>query len=327
MRRRAVGGTGVELTELAFGGAAIGNLYHATTDADTEEAIEVAWQAGVRYFDTAPHYGLGLSESRLGMALAGRRRDDYILSTKVGRLLVPDPGGSGGLNDEGFAVPATLRRMWDFSQDGVRRSLESSLQRLGVDRLDVVLIHDPDDHWEVASREAFPALAELRSQGVVRAIGVGMNQSAMLARFVRETDVDLIMLAGRYTLLDQRALDDLLPAALERGVCVVAAGVFNSGLLAQHRPSLDAMYNYGKAPSDLVERANRIAGICARYGATLPAAAMHFPLAHPAVASVVVGVRDGGEMRQNAALYARHLPGQLWEDLVAEELIRHDTPR
>lgn len=324
MRSRPVT-AGVQLTELGLGGAALGNLYRAVSDDDALAAVEAAWDAGVRYFDTAPHYGLGLSERRLGRALASYPRDDYVLSTKVGRLLVDDPSGAGRRDDEGFDVPATTRRVWDFSRDGVLRSIEASLERLGLDRVDVVFLHDPDDHWQGAVSQAYPALAELRAQGVVRAIGAGMNQSAMLTRFVRETDLDLVMLAGRYTLIDQGADADLLPAALEHDVAVVAAGVFNSGLLARQRPRDGAHYDYEEASHALVDRARKIAEVCAAHGTTLPAAALQFTLAHPAVTSVVVGARDGAQMRGNLAALDDAVPASLWSQLHAEGLLPEDA--
>ena len=214
---RQLGRSGVAVTEISFGGAAIGNLFTAVTDEDARAAVDAAWDGGIRFFDTAPHYGLGLSERRLGAALGDRPRDQYVIATKVGRLLEPDPftgpAARGGRDAEGFDVPGDLVRRFDYSADGVRRSLEASLGRLGLDRVDIALIHDPDAHGEQALREAYPALARLRAEGVVRAIGVGMNQTEMLTRFVRETDIDVVLVAGRYTLLDQTAADTLLPAA------------------------------------------------------------------------------------------------------------------
>lgn len=214
MRTRALGRTAVRVTELAYGAAGIGNLFRPVTDEEAAAAVDAAWDAGIRTFDTAPHYGLGLSERRLGAALRERPRDGYTVSTKVGRLLVPaEDGGPADDLAHGFAVPATLRRVWDFSADGVRRSLEASLERLGLDRVDVVLLHDPDDHADQALDEAYPALEQLRGEGVVGAIGVGMNQTALPARFLRETDIDVVLLAGRYTLLEQEGLTELLPEA------------------------------------------------------------------------------------------------------------------
>src|SRR4029453_8516882 len=235
----------------------LGNLFRAVSDADCRTTVDAAWELGIRYFDTAPHYGLGLSERRLGSALASRPRADYVLSSKVGRLLEA-VDGLEGWDDQGFVVRATHRRIWDFSRDGIRRSIEGSLERLGLDGLDVVFLHDPDDHWSEVLAAGSPALEELRAEGVVRAIGAGMNQAPMLADLVRETDVDVVMLAGRYTLLEQEALDDLLPLCVERRGGIVAAGVFNGGLLAQARPPDGARHNYETAPPELVERARAI---------------------------------------------------------------------
>jgi D-threo-aldose 1-dehydrogenase len=257
--------------------------------------------------------------------MASRPRDAYVISSKVGRLLEPI-ANPVGLDDEGYAVPATHRRVWDFSRDGIRRSLAESLERLGLDRVDVVYLHDPDDHWAEVIDTGYPALAELRDEGVVKAIGAGMNQSAMPADLVRETDVDVIMLAGRYTLLEQDSLDDLLPLCVERGVGVVAAGVFNSGLLARPQPPGGAKYNYATAPQELLDRARAIAAVCERHGTTLPAAAIAFPLAHPAVASVCVGARSATQIRANVALYGKPVPAGLWPELKAAGLLRADAP-
>jgi aryl-alcohol dehydrogenase-like predicted oxidoreductase len=316
----------VRLTELGFGAAQGGNLYRATTDEEFGTAVDTAWDAGVRYYDTAPHYGLGLSERRLGAALRHRPRDEYVVSTKVGRLLVPTPQDAHRRDPEGFDVPASHRRSWDFSRDGVRRSIEASLDRTGLDRIDVVYLHDPDDHWEQAATEAVPALVELRDQGVVRAIGAGMNQSALLARFVRETDIDLVMCAGRYTLLEQGAADDLLPAAVSRRVGVVIAGVYNSGLLSRDRPPADAHYNYRQAPPELVERARRIAAVCETYGVTLPQAALAFVRRHPAVVSTVVGVRNEPQLTDTVRRSEAAVPDDLWAALAAAGLLAAPPP-
>jgi len=309
---RRLGGSPVFVTELSFGGAAIGNLYTEVTDDDARAAVDAAWDGGIRTFDTAPHYGLGLSERRLGGALRHRPRDQYVISTKVGRLLRP---GSPpyGRDPDGFAVPADHVREWDFSADGVRRSLEASLCRLGLDRVDIALIHDPDDHGEQAFREAYPALEKLRAEGAVRAIGAGMNQTAMLTRFVTDTDVDVVLVAGRYTLLDQSAAETLLPAARERGVSVIAAGVFNSGLLAA--PAAGATYDYKAAPAALLARAQELERVCAGYGVPLRAAAARFPLTHPAVASVLIGARSAAEITDAITLRGAGLPAARWEAL------------
>nr|BFE59747.1 aldo/keto reductase [Dactylosporangium thailandense] len=311
----------MRFTALGFGAAQGGNLYHATSDETFAAAVDAAWDAGVRYFDTAPHYGLGLSERRLGAALRDRPRDSYVVSTKVGRLLVPTPETAHRRDPEGFDVPASHRRVWDFSRDGVRRSLEASLRRSGLDRFDIVYLHDPDEHWHQAATEALPALADLRDQGVIGAIGAGMNQPAMLARFVRETDVDLVMCAGRYTLLEQGAAHDLLPAARQRRVGVVIAGVYNSGLLARDRPPDDATYDYRPAPADLLQRARRIAAICTEHGVSLPEAALAFVRGHPAVVSTVVGLRSPAEVTETVRRTAAVVPAALWPALRAAGLI------
>ncbi|MFE1902280.1 aldo/keto reductase [Streptomyces gardneri] len=319
-----LGRSAVQVTELAFGAAGIGNLFTPVADAEAEQAVHAAWEAGVRYFDTAPHYGLGLSERRLGTALRSRPRSEYVVSTKVGRILVPTPEATGDDLANGFAVPATHRRRWDFSAHGVRRSIEDSLQRLGLDRIDVAYLHDPDDHLDRALDEAYPELARMRDEGTVGAIGVGMNQAAPLARFVRETDLDAVLLAGRYTLLDQDGLTDLLPLAAERGVGVVIGGAFNSGLLADPRPG--ATFDYTTAPPDLLSRALDAKAVCERHGVPLRAAALRFPFGHPAVASVLVGLRSAAEARDAAAVLAHPVPDALWAELKERGLLPAHVP-
>lgn len=313
----ALGGSGVRVSALGFGGAVIGNLYREVSEATAAETVAAAWDAGIRYFDTAPHYGLGLAERRLGAALAGRARHEFSVSTKVGRILepVPNPGRAHDAAG-GFAVPADFARRWDFSADGVRRSLESSVDRLGLDRVDLVLLHDPDEHWARAVAEAYPALHELRSQGVVGAIGVGMNQWQMLRRFVTDTDVDAVMLAGRYTLLDPSG-EPLLDECARRGVSVLAAGVFNGGVLATDDPAAHAVYDYLPASQQVVGRARRMVEICRRHGVALPQAAIAHAARHPAVASVVLGARSPEEVRRNAELFGAPVPDELWEELAA----------
>lgn len=313
-------GARLTLTELGIGVAQFGNLYRETTDDASYAAIDAAWDAGIRYFDTAPHYGLGLAERRLGAALHGRRRDEFVLSTKAGRLLVPNPGGQNEVGER-FVVPGTTRREWDVSRDGIRRSLDESLERLGMDRVDVLYLHDPDEHEDQALREALPAMIELREQGVVRAVGAGMNQSAMPARFVRELDIDVVMVAGRYTLLEQGALEDLLPAAAENGVAVVAAAIYNSGLLATPRIRDDAHYDYGGVPVELVARTAAIAEVCDDFGITVPDAAVAFPLRHPAVASVVIGTRTARHVTDALERYETSIPDDFWSALVERGLL------
>ena len=317
---RRLGRSPVQVTELSFGGAAIGGLYTEVSEDDARAAVDAAWAGGIRTFDTAPHYGLGLSERRLGDALRDRPRDEYVISTKVGRILepaAPRPDGTVGSDTEGFAIPARFVRRFDFSADGVRRSLEASLDRLGLDRVDLALIHDPDDFGEQALREAYPALERLRAEGTVRAIGAGMNQTAMLTTFVTDTDVDVVLVAGRYTLLDRSAGQELLPAAQRRGVSVIAGGVFNSGVLAA--PAAGATYDYQPAPGALLDRARRLAETCERFGVPLRAAAARFPLTHPAVASVLIGVRSAAEVADALALRVLDIPAALWDFLATSD--------
>ena len=317
---RTIPGTNLHLPVLGFGGAPIGNLYRQVPDQEAVAAVTAAWEGGIRYFDTAPHYGLGLSERRLGKALAGQDRSSYVLSTKVGRLLRPNPA-PGGKDTEGFDVPDDLARVRDYSREGVLRSIEESLKRLGTDRIDVVYIHDPDDYWAEAVQGAAPTLSGLRDEGVIGAWGAGMNQSEMLHRFVSETDIDVVMLAGRYTLLEQGAATGLLPACLERGVGVVNVGVFNSGLLSKERPAAGATYNYAPAPKELLDKANLLADICESHGTTLPAAALKYPYQHPAVTSVVLGMRNPAQVKQNLDLAAQSVPESLWDELRERGLI------
>jgi len=316
MRQRAIGGFAV--SEVGFGAAQLGNLYRETSDDEARAAVDTAWDRGIRYFDTAPHYGVGLSERRLGLALRHRPRDEVIVSTKVGRVLVPTPerAAAGILDIEnGFAAPATHRREWDFSRDGILRSIEGSLDRLGLDRVDIVYLHDPDEHWDAASTTGVDALVELREQGVVRAIGAGMNQAEMLARFIEQCDIDVVMVAGRHTLLDRTAQERLLPVAHERGVAVVSAAVYNSGLLSNAVVPDHATYDYGPAPAAVIARARRLAEICARYGVTLPDAAIQYPLQGDQVASVVVGMRTAAQVESTIDRYERAIPAEAWHEL------------
>ncbi|MFI8232392.1 aldo/keto reductase [Streptomyces sp. NPDC085900] len=324
MRRNRLGKSGVQVTELGFGGGPLGGLFAPLDDETAARALEAAWDSGIRYFDTSPHYGIGHSERRIGGLLRDKPRAEATLSTKVGRLLVPqDPAGR---MDEAFAVPATHRRVWDFSRDGVLRSVEDSLERMGVARIDLLLLHDAEEHFEDALSEGLPALAELRAHGVVGAIGAGMYHPGKLTRLVQESDVDVVMLSGRYTLLDQSALDELLPACVDRGVSVLAASIFNSGLLATARPSEGATFDYAPAAPRMIERAHRIADVCEAHGVTLPALAMTFPLLHPAVSGIVVGMRTAEEVRRNIAAFATEIPNPIWDDLRAEGLLDERAP-
>lgn len=301
------------LSRFVLGCAVIGGLYRPVDEVTAEAMLEAAWESGVRAFDTAPHYGAGLSERRLGAFLRQFPRDSFTLSTKVGRLLVPTDEDVEG--SEGFFGGDRNRRVRDYSAVGVRRSMQESLERLGLDRIDTALIHDPEDFMDQALTEACPALVELREQGVIRSVGAGMNFSAELTRFVRETEVDTVMLAGRYTLLDRTAEADLLPACVERNVAIIAVGVFNSGILANPRPG--ANFNYGAAADETVRQALQLKELCESFGAPLRAVAMQFPLRHPAVATVAVGARTAEQARDNVALLNTEIPEGLWVEVDA----------
>jgi D-threo-aldose 1-dehydrogenase len=321
MERRALGRSRIEVTRFALGCAPLGGLFAPVPDEQARATIDAAWELGVRAFDTAPHYGAGLSERRVGAALRGRPREEFVLSTKVGRLLVPAQAGQtgGGM----FVGEPELDRVFDFSRDGVRRSLEESLMRLGLDRVDLVHVHDPDAHLDQAIAEALPALAELRAEGMIGAVGAGMNQAEPLARIVREADVDCVLVAGRYTLLDQSAADELLPLCRERGVAVIVGGVFNTGVLVDPGPR--ATYDYLPATAATLDRARRIAAVCKQHGVSLPIAAMAFALRHPAVTCLVVGARSPREVETDVAGHVRSVPDALWHELVAEGLLAEEA--
>jgi D-threo-aldose 1-dehydrogenase len=310
---RRLGKRGPLVTGLGLGCAPIGNLFTSVSDSDAHATVDAAWAAGIRYFDTAPLYGHGLSERRLGEALASRPRDGYVLSSKVGRLLRPPDGVQPPTI---FAGVDDLVPQFDFSRDGVLRSIEESLARLGEDRLDVVLVHDPDDHEVEAERHAFPALLELRDAGVVGAVGCGMNQVAMLERFVERVDLDCVLLAGRYSLLDRSGAERLLPGCAERGVGVVLGGVFNSGVLVE--PDVRPSYDYVPAPSGVVARARRLRQRCESSGVALPAAAVQFAMRHPAVTLVLMGARSADEVTADVGYAAAEIDDALWAALEAE---------
>ena len=324
LKRIRLGRTTLEVTRLGLGTAPLGGLFAPVSEERFTTTVERAWELGLRLFDTAPLYGKGTAEARLGASLAEFPRNEYVLSTKVGRLLRPDAPPD----------PETLRGLWqdapalnpifDFSEEGVLRSFSESLERLGLDHIDIVLIHDPDDHDEQALAGAYPALERLRSEGVIGAVGVGSNQVDVLCRFARETDVDCFLVAGRYTLLDHTGLPELLPLCVERGIAVIAGGVYNSGILAD--PRVGATFNYAPASDALVERALRLQGVCERHGVPLSAAAIQFPLAHPAVAAVVTGAASTTELEENVEYARLPVPAGLWAELRAEGLIPADAP-
>jgi D-threo-aldose 1-dehydrogenase len=310
--RGQLGKTSLQVTRLGLGSAPLGGLFEEVADDEAHRVVEAAWQAGIRFFDTAPLYGHGLAEQRMGAILRTKPRDEFVLATKVGRLLragaPPEPG-------QAYKGVPPVNPVYDFSYDGVMRSVEESLRRLGLDRVDVLHIHDPDDHFEQAVSGAYRALDRLRAEGTIKAVGAGMNQAEMLVRFARAADFDCFLLAGRYTLLDRTGGAELLPLCVEKSIAIIAGGVFNSGILANPGPR--ATFNYQPAPRELVQRAHRLQEICNRHGVELKAAAIQFPLRHPAVASVLTGCRSVREVEENVRMFQTPIPSALWDELAA----------
>lgn len=301
---------GVEISTMGIGAATFGGLFTSMSDSDAVDVVQSAFAHGINYFDTAPHYGKGSSERRLGALLKTYPRNSFVLSSKIGRLLIPTTHGA---DPDFLDADPTVERLFDYSAQGVERSLKDSLERLGLDKIDIVFVHDPDNHADVAIKEAYPALAKMRDQGIVKAIGIGMNQSAIPTRFVQETDIDIVLLAGRYTLLDQSGAKDLLPAALAKGVSVLAAGVYNSGILAN--PVKGATYDYAPASDEIVARAKMISDFLQEQGVSLSRAALQYPLRHPAVKALLVGSRSSAEVDANVAAFNDVVPNSVWDAL------------
>ncbi|CAB4665830.1 unannotated protein [freshwater metagenome] len=301
---------GVEISTMGIGAATFGGLFTSMSDSDAVDVVQSAFAHGINYFDTAPHYGKGSSERRLGALLKTYPRNSFVLSSKIGRLLVPTTDGA---DPDFLDADPSVERKFDYSAQGVERSLKDSLERLGLDSIDIVFVHDPDNHADVAIKEAYPALAKMRDQGIVKAIGIGMNQSAIPTRFVQETDIDIVLLAGRYTLLDQSGAKDLLPAALAKGVSVLAAGVYNSGILAN--PVKGATYDYAPASDEIVARAKMISDFLQEQGVSLSRAALQYPLRHPAVKALLVGSRSSAEVDANVAAFNDVVPDSVWDAL------------
>ena len=329
--KRYLGRSSVEITRLGFGGAPLGNLFSVVTERSAEQALDAAWLAGWRYFDTAPLYGHGLGERRVGSYLKTKPRDAYCLSTKIGRLLIEQDAkvDGGAYVDVPNAAP-----VYDYSRDGALRSVEASLNRLGVGRIDVLLIHDIDRfthgdeqprRFQEAMDGAYVALADLRAQGVVGAIGLGVNEWQVCEAVARVADIDCVLLAGRYTLLEQKPLASFLPLCGEKGISIIAGGVFNSGILATG-PTSGAYYNYAPAPPEILGRVAAIERICQAHSVPLAAAALRFPLAHPAIAGAVVGARTAREVNASQSLLAHPIPPALWTDLKSERLIAAGAP-
>ena len=299
-----IGTTQVEVTRIGMGGAPLGAL-------DGEIAFDTlnyAHQEGIRYFDTAPLYGSGISEKHYGSFLGTLPRNDFVISSKVGRLIIP-----------GEEIP------FNYTQDGILRSIDESLTRLNLDSLDIVLIHDPDDHYVPALNEAFPTLSNLKDQGIIKAIGAGMNQWEMLTQFAKEADFDCFLIAGRYTLLDHTALHELMPICLEKNISLVLGGPYNSGILASNLDE-DSTYFYDPSPPKVIEKAKKIKQVCDRYDTPLKAAAIQFGLMHPSVAATIPGPRSPEEIKDNINMASISIPGDLWKELKQENLIHPDCP-
>jgi D-threo-aldose 1-dehydrogenase len=322
LQKTALGITNVEVTCLGVGGAALGGLYTDVTEDAASATIHRNLSLGLNFFDTAPLYGHGKSELRLGKALAAYSRSSFVIATKVGFALVPeDPRSIESM----FQNPLAFQPVNDFSYNGVMRSLEESLERLHLDRVDILHIHDPVDHYEQVLRETYPALERLRSQKVVRLIGAAMNQAEMLVRLAHECRFDCFLLAGRYTLIDHAGLRELLPLCLEKGISVIIGGPYNSGILATGaRPG--ATFNYTVASSEWVERVRRVESVCARHSVPLKAAALQFPLGHSAVVSVIPGCRSVAEAEENFRLVSHPIPDDFWAELRQEHLLPEEAP-
>ena len=309
--RVPLGRTKLRVSRLSLGGAPIASLPTESGAETTAAIVQRAYELGIRAFDTAPLYGAGTSERWLGAALRALPRDEIVVATKVGRLIRPDESG-------------TPKAVFDFSYDATLRSLDESLERLRLDRVDVLHIHDADHQFDAALAGAYEALNELRAEGVISAVGAGMNQQEMPARFAREGTFDTFLLAGRYTLLDQVGLKELLPLCVEQGIGIYIGGVYNSGILANPVPG--ATFNYRPAPEEWLTKAQRLQAVCERHETPLMAAAIQFPTAHPAVSTVLTGVRSVAELEENVRMFQHPIPTALWADLKAEGLLPAEAP-
>jgi len=332
---KAPSGAELLFSTLGFGSGSLGNLYHAVTETEAQNTLQATWNSGVRYFDTAPLYGLGLAETRLNSFLRTKKRKDYVISTKIGRLLENcKPEQRTGIGK--FFETPTRREKFDYSYDGVMRSLEFSLERLGLDSVDILFAHDLDvfSHGSKETRDhyiaelmkgGYKALVKMREQGVIKAFGAGINEWQAGQILAGQGDFDLFLLAGRYTLLEQDALNSFLPLCETRGIGIVLGGVYNSGILATGaKPG--ATFNYSKAPKDVLNRVKQIESVCRKHKLNLPQAALQFPLAHPSVTCVVIGMASAKEAKYNAAAINERLPKSLWRDLKAQGLLHESAP-
>ena len=332
-QKNQIGNTALAIDALGFGCASLGNLYHTVSDEQASDILTTAWAADFRYFDTAPHYGQGLSERRVGDALRSLAGEGYVLSTKVGRLLRP---AGYAAERHGFVSPMPFDIAYDYSYDGVMRSFEDSLQRLGLDRIDILFMHDigslthGDDNerlFPIAMGGGYRAMDELRQCGRVSAIGLGVNEYEVCEQAMEHGDWDCFLLAGRYTLLEQKALDTFLPKCVERNCSIVIGGAYNSGILATGVGGKGPWhYDYGPAPEEVVAKVASIERLCSKFSIPLAAAALQFPLAHPAVASVIPGIGNVRRITQTLNLFATEIPAEFWNALTEQCLIRGDAP-
>lgn len=326
LERKTLGKSGIAVTRVGLGCAPLGGLYGDIPDEQALEVVRRALSLGINIIDTAPLYGYGTSEMRIGRAVADKNRDDFVLATKVGRLLVSKEDKEADLRqDANWGTTSPLRPKFDFSYDAVMRSVEESLKRLQTNRIDILHIHDPDNHYEQALDGAYPALDKLRSQGVIRAVSAGMNQSEMLARFAREGDFDCFLLAGRYSILEQGAMDELFPLCESKNIGILLGGTYNSGILASDL-NAGAKFNYADAPADVLRRARGLQAVAARYRVSLKAAASQFALAHPQVTCIIPGTRVPDRVEENLRLVDEPIPPDFWDALKADKLIRPDAP-
>ncbi len=333
IKSRKLGRVELNVTDMGFGAAPIGNFLRPISEAESEAMINQAWDAGMRYFDTAPYYGHGLSEARVGQYLRWRPRHEFVVSTKVGRVLQPALRKDIDFKPWVNGLPFKCR--FDYSYDGTMRSFEDSLQRLGLEYIDILFIHDADVfthgaemqkvYFKQAMDGCYRALIELREQGLVKAVGVGVNNWEVMLDFMEVGDFDALLVAGRYTLLEQDALDELLPLCERRNTAIVIGGGFNGGILATGAVP-GAKWNYAPAPDAIMQKVKKIEAVCVRHKVLLPAAALQFLLAHPAVSSHIPGTRNVAQMEQNIALVGHPIPKAYWQDLKNEGLLRRDAP-
>jgi D-threo-aldose 1-dehydrogenase len=325
--KRRVGRTSVEVTALGLGCATLGGTRIEVTRHQAEAIVRAAWEAGVRYIDVAPYYGFGQAERAVGDALRDEPREDWVLSTKVGRLLRPFPQAAP---EPGRKHPLPFGVVYDYSYDGIMRSFEDSLQRLGLARVDILYVHDigryqhgdaHPGHMRTLRGSGYRALEELKASGTIKAIGIGVNEREVLLEAMEWGRWDAFLLAGRYTLLEQAPLDELLPKCVAAGTSIVVGGPLNSGILAGRDT-----WNYRAAPPEIVARVEKIRAVCDRHGVPLPAAALQFPLAHPAVAAIIPGPRDAAEFRANLELLRHPIPAALWQELREAGLLHPDAP-